>query len=183
MTLKHLLLELDSLSISFKWAWNLLTSLARLYRPPPLPDAQTVRKQGRLCLAEPAAAPIMQTPGRGQVVRGVCESCFSEARRDWMDFLSRKNIPCQQPSTRLSGNKSSTCPFHSNGLDWFGLGLDWHLLASFMSLKERLEQSWQEAEMQRRKRWKESRCITSKRQRMLHGNKLHSNKWGTRMVI
>lgn len=132
--------------------------------------------------------------GQAVLVRGRCCSNYANAqarpiwprclwklfwktRHDRMDFnlVTKKKILCQQPSIRLSGNSHPPAGF-IQGLNSFGLRLDWHLLASIAALKERLEQSWQEAELSQRKRWKETSCITSKWQRMLHGDKLHSNK-------
>lgn len=77
-----------------------------------------------------------------------------KTRHNWMDFnLAPKKILCQQPSIRLSGNSHPPAGF-IQGLCWFGLRLDWHLRASIVALKERLEQSWQEAELPQRKRRK-----------------------------
>lgn len=137
---------------------------------------------GQDVLGRACATPIIQTFSQGQVDWGVCETSFGKPDSTEWTFnlirLSNKNILCQQPS----GNSHPPAGL-IQGLDSFRLRLDWHLLASIMGLKEPQEQSWQETELQQRKRWKESPCITSKQQRMLHGNKLHSNKWGTRMVI
>lgn len=140
-----------------------------------------------------SAAPCANSSERGQAVLGRSCCCsnyanaqsrpiwprclwklFWKTRHVWMDFGSKK-ILCQQPSIRLSGNSHPPAGF-IQGLISFGLRLGWHLLASIVALKERLEQSWQEAELPQRKWWKESSCVTSKWQRMLHGNKLHSSK-------
>lgn len=44
----------------------------------PLLDVQIVQKQGRLCLAEVVAAPVMQTLSQGQSGQDVSESCFGK---------------------------------------------------------------------------------------------------------
>lgn len=114
------------------------------------------------------------------------KNCFGKPGRAewtliWQPQKNQQIKSCQQPSIGLSGNSRPPAGF-IQGLYPFGWRLHWHLLASSAALKERLEQSWRGAEPPQRKRWKESSCITSKWQRVLHGNKLHSNK-GTRMVI
>lgn len=105
----------------------------------PLLHVQIVQKGGRLCLAEVVAAPIMQTLSQGQSDQGVSENCSGKPdMSEWT--LAAKKILCQQPSIRLSGNSHPPAGF-IQGLISFGLRLGWHLLASIVALKERLEQS------------------------------------------
>lgn len=106
-------------------------------------------KQARLCLAgAAAAAPVMQTLSQGQSDRGVSERCFGKPDMTEWTFIWQQQ---QKKNPPLSTAVHPPAGFIQR-LNWFGWRLHWHLLASIVALKERLEQSRQDVERLQRKR-------------------------------